>query len=134
MQAVGRVALITAEFDPGAAERVGVRVRQGVKEFTDVGYDCKLHELFIDRRQAGQSAFHPTFAARHASPAALDKDGHVRITIVVDEQSVEAFGNGGLASITSLIFPGAGSNKMSLFAEGGSAKLVSMEVVAVPGE
>lgn len=132
IKASGQVALITAEFDPGTAERFGLRVREGEHQYTAVDYDVKRHELAIDRRHAGQSGFNVGFAARHAAAAAPDPDGHIRITIVVDQQSVEAFTAGGLTAITSLVFPDAKSTGMSLFAEGGTAKLVNLDILASP--
>ncbi|MBC7772892.1 MAG: glycoside hydrolase family 32 protein, partial [Pyrinomonadaceae bacterium] len=132
LQAAASVAIITAEFEPGDAERFGLRVRQGDTEFTDIGYDVKQHELYIDRRRAGASGFNPGFAARHAAATPLDADGHVRLTIVVDQQSVEAFGNNGLTAITSLVFPGGDSSRMSLFAEAGTAKLVKLDILPMP--
>ncbi len=129
--ATGEVALIEATFEPGTAARFGIRVREHGEEFTAVGYDVGRREMYIDRRHAGQADIHPQFAGIHAAPLSPAPDGRVKLTIVVDSSSVEAFGNEGLAAITSQVFPAPGSEGISVFAEDGGAKLVRLNIVAV---
>lgn len=124
-------ALIEAEFEPGSSERFGIKVREGSTEFTAVGFDVKKQQLFIDRRQSGRVDFHPQFPGIHTAPLSPPANGRVKLIVVVDQGSVETFSGDGLASITSLIFPKTESQGISLFADGGDAKLVRLSAVGL---
>lgn len=126
-----QVALIEAEFEVGTAERLGLRVLERGDEFTVIGYDVKLEQLFIDRRHSGRTDFHSGFAGIHAARMPLAHDGRVKFTIVVDRGSVEVFGNGGGAVVTSLVFPNAGGEGVSLFADGGDARLFRLDATVL---
>jgi fructan beta-fructosidase len=117
---------IQAEFVPGTATTFGLKIRKGGDEETLVGYDVPSGELFVDRRHSGNIAFHPDFSGRHGGPLAL-VDGRLRLRVLVDRSSVEVFGNGGLTVVTERIFPDPASRGVALFAEGGTARLVSLE-------
>ncbi len=125
------VALIDAEFEVGKAERFGVRVREKGEMYTAVGYDVGKREMYVDRRRSGRVDIHPQFAETPGVSMGVGANGRVKMTIVVDRSSVEAFGEGGLASLTDLIFPEADAAGVSVFAEGGAATLVRMRVVGV---
>ncbi len=58
----------------------------------------------FDRRNAGNGAFDPQFAAIHT--ALLEPiDGMIKLRIIVDKCSVEIFANDGLVVMTEQIFP-----------------------------
>lgn len=123
----GKALELIAEFEVGTADAFGLKVRVGDGEETLVGYDVAAEELFIDRTNAGDASFHPAFAARHGAP--LDAvDGRVRLHVFVDWSSVEVFGGRGQATITDQIFPDPASDGVALFAEGGTARLVALNV------
>ncbi len=124
----GKALDIVAEFDPGSASAVGLKVRTGANgDETRVGYDARTGEVFIDRSKSGQSDFDPTFAARHSAPLAL-KDGRARLRILVDWSSVQVFGGDGEAVLTDLIFPSPASDGVALFADGGTARVEKLVV------
>lgn len=131
MPVSGAVAFIEAEFDIGAAERFGVRVLEHGDEFTAIGYDAVLKEIYIDRQHSGRVNLHDQFSGRHAAPFTPPADGRVKLTIVVDRTSVEAFSDDGLAAVTSLVFPNAESRGMSLFAEKGACKNVRVRAIVI---
>ena len=54
-------------------------------------------------------------------------DGRVRMRIFADNASAEVFGNGGVAAITDQNFPNPESEGLELYAEGGEARLISLE-------
>jgi levanbiose-producing levanase len=54
--------------------------------------------------------------------------GRVRLHLFVDTSSVEVFGNGGRIVITDLIFPDPASRGLALYAKGGAARLVGLDV------
>jgi sucrose-6-phosphate hydrolase SacC (GH32 family) len=118
---------IQAVFEPGTASEFGLKVRVGKGEETLVGYDTKRGMVFVDRTRSGRSDFHPKFADRHSGPLAA-QPGRIRLHIFVDRSSVEAFAGEGETVLTDLIFPSSASQGLELFASGGSAKLVRLDV------
>ncbi|MCA9771207.1 MAG: glycoside hydrolase family 32 protein [Myxococcales bacterium] len=118
---------IVAAIRPEGATRVGLRVRVGEGEATTIGYDVSAGRLYVDRRNAGTSAFNPAFAARHEALMPL-RDGLLDLRVFVDWSSVEVFADGGAVVLTDLIFPSPESRGLELFSEGGAATVVSVEV------
>ena len=117
---------IEAVFAAASASAFGLKVRKGKDEETVVGYDVRAGEVFVDRRRSGGAGFSPDFPGRHAGPLAME-GGRVRLHVLVDRSSVEVFAGGGGAVITDRIFPDPSSRGVALWAEGGSASLVSFE-------
>jgi fructan beta-fructosidase len=117
---------IEAVFAAGSASAFGLKVRKGKDEETVVGYDVRAGDVFVDRRRSGNVGFNSDFPGRHAGPLALD-GGRVRLHVLVDRSSVEVFAGGGRTVITDRIFPDPSSQGVALWAEGGSAALVSFE-------
>lgn len=122
----GRTMEIIAEFEVEDATEVGMRVRMGDGEETIVGYDVTAEEVFVDRRASGEVGFHPQFAGRHAGAHAIE-DGRVKLHVFVDWSSVEVFADDGYTVITDRIFPEPESQDVALYAEGGEARLVTMD-------
>ena len=56
------------------------------------------------------------------------RHGRVRLRLLVDRTSIEAFGNGGEVSLTGCFLPPPEDQTLSLSAEGGSARIVSLTV------
>jgi fructan beta-fructosidase len=130
----GKALEIIAEFETGSASEFGLKVRKGAGEETLVGYNVPAGEVFVDRTQSGQASFNNLFTnnsssypSRETAPVSA-KNGRVKLHIFVDWSSVEVFADHGRAVITDQIFPSAASDGLALFAKGGSAKLVSLEV------
>jgi fructan beta-fructosidase len=116
---------VEAALRPGTATAFGLAVRVGDGEETLVGYDVPASRLFVDRTRSGRSEFHRAFAGRHSGPLALDQ-GVLRLRILVDRSSVEVFGGDGRTVISDRVFPKPTSRGVAVFAEGGSAELVSL--------
>lgn len=123
----GRAMEIVAEFDVGTADKVGLKVRMGGGEETLIAYDVAAEEVFVDRSQSGAVAFHPDFAGRHDGPLP-NRNGRVKLHIFVDWSSVEVFANDGYTVITDRIFPKPESQDVALYAEGGTARLIYMDI------
>lgn len=119
---------IIAEFDLGDADEFGLKVRCGDGEETVIGFDRRAGTVFVDRTRSGVVKFSPHFAGRHSAKLALgDGNKPVQIRVIVDATSVEVFADGGRAVLTDQIFPKPDSRGFSLFANGGEAKLRSLE-------
>ena len=123
----GRVRL---ELEPGSARRVGLRVRVGADEVTEVAVDVAAGTVCLDRRRSGRLDFHPGFAAEHAAPY-RPVDGVVRLEVLVDTSSVEVFTGAGEVSLTDLVFPSPTSDGVVVFAEGGPCRVRSVEVTRI---
>lgn len=121
----GKALELIAEFEVGDAAVFGLKVRAGNGEETLVGYDVAREVVFVDRTRSGEAGFHPGFAARHAGPLPAE-DGRVRLHVFVDWSSVEVFAGNGRTTITDRIFPGPESEDVALFAQGGTARLLSL--------
>jgi sucrose-6-phosphate hydrolase SacC (GH32 family) len=124
----GGPADIEVLLDPGTALRAGVKVHTGENgDETVVGYDRELGQVYVDRSRAGDASFYPGFAARHAAPVAL-RDGAIWLRILVDTASVTVFAGAHETVLTSQVFPGAGSDGIALFAEGGQATVRQLKI------
>jgi levanase/fructan beta-fructosidase len=117
---------IDAEFEPGAAGRIGLVLGSGA-EHTVVAYDSVIGELSLDRTASGNVDFHETFASVERVAVPLE-DGRLKVWIFVDRCSVEVFAQGGTATITDLVFPRDPSTAVGLLAEGDGGTLVSLTV------
>jgi fructan beta-fructosidase len=121
----GKALEIVAEFKVGTASQFGLKVRTGSGEETLVGYDAPAGEVFVDRTNSGQVSFSNLFPGRQTAPLPAE-NGRVKLHIFVDWSSVEVFGGDGQTVITDQIFPMPSSDGLALFANGGTAKLVSL--------
>ena len=68
------------------------------------GYDEEKNSFFIDRSQAGRSDFYSGFATIHYGPR-IAQTNESRITILLDNSSVELFADQGLTTMTEVFFP-----------------------------
>ena len=123
----GHAVEIIADFRIESATAVGLYVRVSEDQVTTVGYDVTSEQLFVDRTMSGDSSFHHEFPGTFSAPLQL-ANGRVRMHVIVDTCSVEVFGGDGRVAITSLIFPDPDSNGLSIFAEGGTARLETINV------
>jgi len=122
---------IGLRLEPGKAGRAGIRLRSGAQgQHTDLGYDSALGLLYLDRRSAGEHAFHPEFANRQIAPVSL-RNGQLRLRILVDSASVTVFAGEGETVLTSQIFPDPAAQGLELFAEGAPAEVRDLHIWAL---
>ncbi len=125
----GDVVKLDLTIDPGTADRAGIKVfRAGSGEGAEIGYDATTGRVFVDRRNSGNTGFHPAFASIQDAPVALDDNGNLTLEVYLDRASVELFAEDGRLTITDQVFPLAGADGISVWAEGGSATLVELTV------
>jgi fructan beta-fructosidase len=124
---------IDAVLRPGDADAVGLSVLGDGEASTRIGYDATSGRLFVDRRDSGNTGFHPAFASLDDAPVALSDDGTITITAYVDRSSVEVFTADGRTTITDQVFPNAGADAIALWADGDGATLESLTVTPLNG-
>jgi sucrose-6-phosphate hydrolase SacC (GH32 family) len=112
----------------GSATGFGVVLRESGVEGTTIGYDVGSGLLVLDRTASGETGFSPLFPSVETLPLALE-DGVLRLEVYLDEGSVEVFAQGGKAVLTDQIFPDPSSTGLSLYAIGGTAKLLGLTLV-----
>ncbi|WP_309075254.1 GH32 C-terminal domain-containing protein [Paenarthrobacter sp.] len=123
----GDVVQIDAEFSPGTASAFGLKVLGNANESTRIGYTTATQRLSVDRTNSGNEGFHPAFSSVEDAKVEL-LNGRLRLRLYLDRASVELFAQDGLTAITDQVFPTAGANAISVFSEGGTARLESMTV------
>lgn len=120
---------IDAEFElptSGAATEFGFRLRQGGDQQTFVGYLPGSSKMFVNRADAGEDGFSSTFP-NWQEASLLPESKRIKMRILVDESSVEMFGNDGKVTFSDTIFPDPTSKGMSIYTLGGNVNLVSLK-------
>ena len=121
---------IEVEFDARDAEEFGLRICTGETTFTTIGIAPLRGEVFIDRRASGNTAFHEEFGAVLRGPL-LGESRRVSLRVLADSESIEVFVNGGLTTLTALIFPPDGETRLAAYAETGEVRLSRLDVYAL---
>lgn len=102
---------ISAEIEPGAAKEIGFNLRGHT-----VAYAIKEKPIENTLRSAQLTA-----------PLA-PQNGRIKLRILVDRTTVETFGNDGEVVIPTCFLPGENNQRLELFATGGNAKILSLDV------
>jgi levanase len=117
---------IEAKFDAGNATECGLVVLQDGPNGTVIGYDRERQEIYVDRTRSGNTDFHALFSSCTRAPLGLSSQGLIQMRIFLDRSSVEVFANDGSLSLTNRVFPSDNADKVTVFARGGKARLVSL--------
>ncbi|XP_034233421.1 levanase-like isoform X3 [Thrips palmi] len=93
--------------DGATGATVLVRAAEDGSSGTGIVWDSEKGELAVDRRKSGLVDFSADFPGVHGAPLpyASLADGKLRLTVLVDEGSVEVFADGGRVAITDIVFP-----------------------------
>jgi Beta-fructosidases (levanase/invertase) len=114
-----------------AVTEFGFNVREGAGgSKTVAGYRIADHHMFIDRSHSGVTDFSSKFSTYQEAPL-KQAAKRVKMTIFVDESSIELFGNDGEVVFSDVIFPDPASRSMSFYTKGGPVKVVSLKVHAL---
>ena len=119
---------ISVDLSPGTSSFAGLKVLDNGERYTLIGYDAGAKQLVVDRTHSGVTDFSPKFPDRATAPLSPDSKGQVHLRIVVDAHSVEVFAADGTPVITETVYPKQGSANVSLYAEGGTARLNSLSL------
>jgi sucrose-6-phosphate hydrolase SacC (GH32 family) len=121
---VAEVADVELVVEPGTATRAGVAVHRSADGTTEtrITYDPAAGTLSVDRSRSGDLGFSPRFTTVHEAevPASAIEDG-LDLRILLDRSSVEVFAAGGAVTLSELVLPPKGADRVALFAEGGTA-------------
>jgi fructan beta-fructosidase len=122
---------LEAEFAvPAAPTRVGLALSNAGGDVYRFGYDAAGDRYVSDRSHAGDASFSDKFASIDSAPRA-GGGRTIRITLYVDRASVEAFADGGRTAMTTTLFPHTPYTRLGAYAEGGSARLLSLTAVPI---
>ena len=102
-------------------ELFDIRVEVALNDASAVGFKIRGEDVRYDVAEKQL-----TFLER-SGPLA-PQDGKIRLHILVDRISIEAFGNNGELSMTSYFLPDLGNAEVGIYAKGGTATLVSLKV------
>ncbi|KAJ4986254.1 beta-fructofuranosidase [Stagonosporopsis vannaccii] len=105
-----------------------VRASSNFSEQTRIAYDFTTKQVTVDRTNSGVVDFDATFASSFYAPLAANKDGKVKLRILIDWSSVEVFGGDGEVALTAQIFPNNDSVHAHLFSIDGSTKNVLVSI------
>lgn len=86
-----------------AAESWTVTVSNARGDRWQLAYDAQARTYCVDRSSSGVVDFHPEFAARHVAPRISQSDV-CEVCVYMDAASMETIADGGLSSLTSVVF------------------------------
>ena len=119
---------LKATINVGTADQIGFKFRKGSNgDETILTYDIASETLLFDRSNSGELTDNTIFAMLQKAPLPQE-NGQIQLHILVDNSSVEIFGNGGKTVISNQIFPAGTSNGMEIFSLGGGAEIVNMDI------
>lgn len=118
---------LVIEFEPRTKGKQGIILFDAPTEGVIIGIDHARHVVYVDRRQSGNSNFHPAFKCLLTAPLRALND-RVKLRILIDACSVEVFADDGERVITSLNFPSPEARGVAVFGIDQSPKILSMEV------
>jgi beta-fructofuranosidase len=119
---------IHAEFDPGASEAVGLKVRSTSdgEEQTSITYHRASRRLLVERERSSLSP--DVDRASQGGPFTLDEGETLKLRVFLDASVIEIFAND-RACLTSRIYPSRpDSLGLGTFARGDKARLMALNV------
>jgi beta-fructofuranosidase len=119
---------IQAEFEPGAAEAVGLTVRSapGGQELTSITYNRNTGRLLVERERSSLSL--DAERGAQGGPFALAEGETLKLQVFLDASVMEIFAND-RACLTSRIYPSrSDSLALGTFGRGGEARLKALDV------
>ena len=122
----GQTLDLELEVELGSVQQVGVVIGNEADSAVQVAYDVRTRRLVLSRPQGGIDRFTPEFYAP-LEPV----DGRIKLRLLVDHSSVEAFANDGIVTMTAQVFPADSVAQGRLFARGGSARVAVLRVYQV---
>jgi sucrose-6-phosphate hydrolase SacC (GH32 family) len=117
---------LQSKLDLGTANEAGWKILADGSNYTLVGYDKAKGVVYVDRTHSGKAEISKDFPSRIEAPLKLS--GPLSLDIVVDRLSLELFANQGAVTMTDLVFPNSGADKIEFYAKGGKAGALSAQL------
>lgn len=108
------------------ADIIGLQLFNSKGEEVEMYYDLTENRFVMDRTKSGETAFSKDFPAVTTAP--VEGGRELKLRLLVDRSSLEAFGNDGRFAMTNLVFPSEPYNRISFYAKGGSYQVTSFVV------
>lgn len=123
----GSSARLDVVLSAGSAKRFGLVLRRSAdgSQGTSVVYDTTTGTLSLDRNRSGDVAFSPAFPSVSSVKVPLIA-GKLQLTILLDHNSIEVFGQNGRVALSDLVFPDASSSGIAATAVDGTARIDSL--------
>ena len=126
-------ARIELDLEPLGADTLGLELFAGPMARTVLSYDVRDQRLTLDRSRSGATDFHPMYAGTPSRARVPLRSGRLRLVIFLDACSVEVFADAGAVTITDLVLPEPGADRVALFTGGGSVRIHQLDVQLFPG-
>lgn len=110
-----------------ARERLMLILQWGEEARVEVGYNVEKRTLFVDRTQAGEVGFHPTFGTIHHAPLTL-RDNTLHFHLLIDRQMLELFADEGRVTFTEQIFPPDAPLRLEIGVDRGEIQMTTLEI------
>ncbi|MBK9257890.1 MAG: glycoside hydrolase family 32 protein [Saprospiraceae bacterium] len=98
-------------------EPIVLRLSNSKNEYLDVGYDPIIKSYYIDRTNAGNSAFSSDFTGKHIGQANYNHET-IEMLIYLDQASIELFSDNGQCVITEIFFPSEPFHRFEILGNG----------------
>lgn len=122
---------LVAEFDisNASAKEFGFKVRKRDEdEYTKIGYDVSSNKLFVNRTNSDSFEYGDEVEKRHEGTLYATDNNIVKMHILMDQSSIEVFGNDGKTVITDRIFPEYSSKGFEIYSNDGDTTLKSLDL------
>ena len=123
----GKVTLMQSELFFGfnvadsKADSIGIVLENKLNERLIIGYTKSNKQLYIDRNNAGNSAFSKEFTGISRAPYIAGSN--LKLHMIVDASSVELFVDDGGMVMTTIVFPTEKFNILKVFSKGGETTM-----------
>lgn len=88
-----------------------IELSNELDEVFSFGFEFESNRYFTDRTSSGDTSFHAEFAKRHWAPR-LSKEDAMPLRVLIDNSSIEFFGDVGEVVMTDIFFPSEPYSKM----------------------
>jgi len=120
---------LEVDMAPGANALCGLRLAAGSNTYFEMGYNAASKSFYIDRSKSGEDKFNDNFKKLNHFEKPIElKNNKIHLQVFFDNSIVEIFVNGGEATFTAQLFPGAGNNGIELFNTGSKSKFTDLHI------
>ena len=97
----------------------------------DWGFDVEQNHFFLDRKTSGIVDFSPSFADQAAIAPRLTTQDTIQARVLIDKTSIEIFWDEGLSPMTSIFFPQAPMDQLSIATSKEILDIAALEIFEI---